>query len=357
MPQTSPGVGPLVRLPEPWKTTYEVTISAGIDSVPLFSLVLSRKQLSGSSLPPEPLHLESLRFSDLGLEPNVPTPGVGDNSLEARYHRSLISLVSWNTSIAPSASQIWNLAYAIVTRHPEVEDFRLELTGPGATGLSDALRATGLASRLPKFISTERSAPSTARRSLAWIMRSSFWQGAGSPFGTRPVWVANPDLFGHLSKTLTSVPAFPYEHTVTFSLEGRPVHAQHPVRPPKPAHGAVIYSRYIPHLDEFFSMVHFDWRNKTHLQLFHDWQNDPRVAAGWNETGSLEQHREYLRKIDEDPHQMSILARFNDTYFAYFEVYWAKVRKYISYIPRSGDLHCLEFLGGPHGRLFISPSW
>src|SRR4051812_44505398 len=101
MPQTSPDVRPLVRLPEPWKTTYEITISAETDSVPLFSLALSRKQLSGSRLPPEPLHLESLRFSDLGLESNVSTPWAEDNPLQARYHRSLISHVSWNTSIEP----------------------------------------------------------------------------------------------------------------------------------------------------------------------------------------------------------------------------------------------------------------
>lgn len=318
---------PPVKLPEPWKTTYEIRVASEAEKRPLFRLILAPNQLENSRLPPEPLHHESLVFSDLVPDLGDFTPTAGDNSSWARFHQSLISYVSWgNAGEIPTVGQLWNLVYALFTQYPENETFRLEFEGSSSERVSESLQATGLATPRPKPSRPEHgSKPSSPDSQQVSISRSAFWQGAASPFGTRPAWIAHPDLYIHLPQSLTSYPAFPLEHTVTFDLQGRPVHAQHPIRPPKPTRGAVIYSRYIPHLDEFFSMVHLDWRDETHLQLFHVWQNDPRVSQGWNETGTLEQHREYLRKIDEDPHQMAILAKFNDVYFAYFEIYWAKV--------------------------------
>ncbi|KIV91022.1 hypothetical protein PV10_05612 [Exophiala mesophila] len=345
----------IVRLPEPWKTTYEVQVALESEESHILTLQLSQSQLAGSTLPSEPLHNDTLYFSNLVTESNNPSPQSDDNSPWARFHQSQVSYVSWDAAKVATVGQLWNLIHAIVTMYPSLEGFRLALKGPGSEVLSTTLQATGIAIPRPRPSRAEHKGRDDTSAHV-YVSRSAFWQGAASPFGSRPAWVADPGLFSHLASPLESFPAFPLEHTVTFSLEGRPVHAQHPVRSPKPTRGATIYSRYMPHLDEFFSMVHLDYKDDTHLQLFHTWQNDPRVSQGWNETGTLEQHREYLRKIDQDPHQMAVLARFDDVFFAYFEIYWAKedhMGVYLSPAPGDYDRGRHSLVGdaryrGPH---------
>ena len=72
-------------------------------------------------------------------------------------------------------------------------------------------------------------------------------------------------------------------------------------------------------------MVALDVKDKKHVDLFHTWQNDPRVSQGWDQSGSIEEHHRYLEEVQADPHQIALLARFEGVEFAYFEVYWAKV--------------------------------
>ncbi|MFZ3280406.1 MULTISPECIES: GNAT family N-acetyltransferase [unclassified Pseudomonas] len=96
--------------------------------------------------------------------------------------------------------------------------------------------------------------------------------------------------------------------------------ARHPSRPPKPE--GEVYRRFDPALGSWISFRALD--PLADLALFHRWQNDPRVNAFWNEAGSIEQHREYLRRQAEDPHIYSLIGSFDDQPFGYFEVYWAK---------------------------------
>lgn len=317
---------PLVRLPEPYKTTYELEIVSREETCRIFRLCLSKNQDDGLP-PPEPLHHASLIFSELSQPDPASVPPDSNNSPWARAKRSPVSYLTWDGANTPTVAQMWNVIYAILSLRPDPEIFRFVLSGPGKEQIAKELQAVGLAIKHP-----EPSAPpgqpipeSRDHVDQLVILRGCFWQGAGSPFGSRAAWVADPGLHSDLRRPLSDFPQYPLEYTLTTKFPDVRVHAHHPVRPPKPTPGSRIYSRYIPHLKEYFSMVALDYTNDEHLQLFHKWQNDPRVAQGWNQTGTLEEHREYLRQLHEDPHQLAVLAKFDDTYFAYFEIYWAKV--------------------------------
>ncbi|KAL4891565.1 acyl-CoA N-acyltransferase [Aspergillus ambiguus] len=316
---------PLVRLPEPYKTTYELQVVSFEHGVRQFQLRRSPRTDEGTP-PPEQLHHDSLKFTDLKFPSPSSVPPEGNNSAWARSQRAPVTQWTWDGKEAPTVGQIWAIIYALVTVQSDFEIFRTVLSGAGKDLLAHELKAVGLAVGHPSP-SAPPGQPVPESPDLSdqlVIHRSTFWQGAGSPFGARAAWVADNSMYQGFRRPLTSYPLHPVQHTLTTNFPEVRVHAVHPVRPPKPAPGSMIYSRYIPHLDEFFSIWALDYTNDEHLQLFHKWQNDPRVAKGWNETGTLEQHREYLRKIHEDPHQITVLAKFNETFFSYHEIYWAK---------------------------------
>jgi hypothetical protein len=317
---------PLVRLPEPYRTTYQLHVVSTEQTLRTFQLLRSPREDEGIP-PPKPLDHAYLRFTDLRQPDPSKAPEDGNNSPWARAQRSPVTHLIWTGSDTPTVGQIWNVVYAIETLHSDFEVFRAVLSGNGKDLLLRELQAIGLAITHPEpSAAPGKPVPtSTEHRGELLFFRSSFWQGAGSPFGARPAWVSDPGIYSYMRKSLSSYPARPRQHMVTTGFPERRVHALHPVRPPKPAAGSRVYSRYIPHLDEFFSVFVLDYTNPEHLGLFNKWQNDPRVAQGWNETGNLDQHREYLRKIHHDPHQIAVLAKFNDTFFSYHEIYWTKV--------------------------------
>lgn len=315
-----------IRLPEPYNSIYELCeASDQHSSLTTYRLRLFPDQ-KHTPLPPETLHHDTLQVTELSQDDIISVPN-RNNTPWARAKRSPLTEIRWDGSDAPSVGQIWMVVYAFFTVYPELEAFRMKILilSPPALVLAQQLQAVGLAREHPN-----PSAPpgqptpvSHDHEDVLVIFRGSFWQGAGSPFGVRPLWVvgsANNNPAGSV------YPIRPLDYTITTKFPEARVYARHPVRPSKPTPGSTIYSRYIHHLQEIFSMVALDWKNEKHLEYFHVWQNDPRVAQSWNEKGTLEQHREYLRKIHEDQHQFAVLGKFNDNYFAYFEIYWAKVR-------------------------------
>lgn len=309
---------PLVlKLPHPYLTSYTVKKAASGHSQ---ILPTSTPGSDDTGIePPALLHNDTISFSDLGLLAKDNAPPNGDNSSWARARRSPFLTITW-TADRPSIAQLWLVAYALVSLHPLVENFRVVLSGKDSESLAQELYTTGL------FHPHPRPSDLKASQDGRLLLRSTFWQGAASPFGPRPVWAPQLDVSG---KPITkNYPPFPYQNAPSTQFPAVPRHTMHPVREPKPHPGSIIYSRWIPHLKEHFTMIALDYTNDEHLQLFHNWQNDPRVAAGWNETGTLDHHREYLRKLHEDPHVLTMFAAFDNILFAYFEVYWAMVRTY-----------------------------
>ncbi|ETN46352.1 uncharacterized protein HMPREF1541_00536 [Cyphellophora europaea CBS 101466] len=307
-----------LRLPHPYYTTYYATPAEEQPSGVSQSLQVQKdeheQRSSGAEPLEEELHNGNLRYTSLAA-PEGNLPPDSNNSPWARARRSPSTRFSWGENSTPTLGQAWLIIYAIFTQAPEHEYFRLELSGSNTRSLRESLLSSTLAIPHP---SPDRGRPeqhSTEGASELLVLRGNFWQGAGSPIGSRSAWIP---LNGGSSNTTTT------NYTMTTKFPQTPVHRFHPRRAVKPAPGSVIYSRYIPSLDEHFSMIALDYENPEHLDMFHNWQNDPRVAKGWNETGDLEHHRTYLRNLHEDPHVLTVLARFEDICFAYFEIYWAK---------------------------------
>ncbi|NSZ18969.1 acetyltransferase [Agrobacterium vitis] len=94
----------------------------------------------------------------------------------------------------------------------------------------------------------------------------------------------------------------------------------HPMRPPKPV--GPVYSRFIPWLDK---VLGFHVASpEADLPHFHRWMNDPRVAAIWEDNGTLSQHRDFLENRLADPRTLPLIGTFGGVPFGYFELYWAK---------------------------------
>lgn len=312
---------PPVKLPHPFLTAYRVCVIAKTSPTTL-NLVLDT-QPSDGQLPPELLHCDSLSWLDLSSRPNDECPPLSDNSSWARAYRSPETTFQWTESTAPSLGQIWNAIHAIYLAYPTCEYFRLTLRGAEKDVIQKELLSTGLGIEHPKPWHSVGKGLTHSEELL--ILRSAFWQGAASPTGSRPIWAFGDGTDGPLRKSLTQYPIMPEAYHFTMKFPEEPIYTRHPIRRPKPHPGSIVYSRYIPELDEHFSLEVVNWQDHEHLKLFNTWQNDPRVAKGWNETGSLDQHRKYLRRLHCDPHVLCLFGRFNTSRFAYFELYWAKV--------------------------------
>jgi hypothetical protein len=315
-----------ISLPHPYLTRYHAEPISKDGSESAYRISLASPEEQSQNEPPFLLHSSDLSFSSLAQGHDIT---IADNTAWARARRSPSTTFAWTSVAPPKIAQLWLLVYSCFTVHYSEEAIRLDLVGTQAALVRDELIAVGLAIPHPAAIDSPgaKETSTVLLENEILLLRSSFWQGAGSPFGPRPVWLPVNDNSSR--QPLHTFPLLPATQIITTKFPSARVHTLHPVRPAKPTPGSLIYSRYIPHLDEHFSMVALDYKDPEHLNLFHIWQNDPRVAAGWNESGTIEHHTKYLKDLHEDPHVLTILAKFDDTPFAYFEVYWGKVSSYL----------------------------
>ncbi|KAJ5884736.1 hypothetical protein N7495_009246 [Penicillium taxi] len=312
---------PPIKLPHPFLTAYRVhTLTEAFPAKR--ALLLDNQPTTGRSLP-EQLHHESLSWLDLKTS-EAELPPDNNNTAWARARRSPETVFQWTGESKPSLGQIWNVIHAIYLGYPTTEYFRVSLVGSGKETIRRELLTTGLAIEHPKQWGSKQK---SEEENELLVLRSSFWQGAASPTGPRPIWVVGDGTDGP-SESLSRYPVWPENFQITNKFPEEPVYTRHPIRRPKPHPGSIAYSRYIPEIDEHFSLEVVNWEDAEHLKLFNKWQNDPRVAKGWNETGTLDQHREYLRKLHFDPHVLCLFGRFNETRFSYYELYWAKEDHY-----------------------------
>ncbi|KAF7906072.1 hypothetical protein EAF00_000351 [Botryotinia globosa] len=318
---------PLVKLPHPFLTTYRVNTNTETTPAKHTLTLESQQPTSGKSLP-QPLHSNSLSWLDLVTRREDECPPISDNTAWGRACRSPQTTFEWTGNNAPTLGQIWNVVHAIYLAHPTIEYFRLTLSGSEKEVIRSELLSTGLGIEHPKPWRFSSAAKTASPTEELLILRGAFWQGAASPLGPRPIWVIGDGTDGPVRGSLAQYPVMPENYQLTMKFPEEAVYTHHPTRRPKPHPGSICYSRYIPELDEHFSLEVVDWQNDAHLKTFNTWQNDPRVAKGWNETGTLDQHREYLRKLNFDPHVLCLFGRFNDTRFSYFELYWAKEDHY-----------------------------
>lgn len=186
-------------------------------------------------------------------------------------------LESEEASNRPSNQAIWAACYWLFAREPACQSLTWRLTETPAEALLSGL-----------LIPTQIPSEYRCERGLFWQL-SQPWSG----------------------QSLSA--CYPQQMVITGGK-------RHPLRPIKPQ--GEVYRRFDPRLRMWISLrtLNID----LDLARFNRWQNSPRVASFWQEEGSLEQHREYLGKLEADPHSLTLIGCFDDQPFAYFEAYWAK---------------------------------
>ncbi|TIA92357.1 hypothetical protein E3P99_00653 [Wallemia hederae] len=201
----------------------------------------------------------------------------------------------------PSHEELWELLRAVwfVYRKNEY----LAIIKPSSVDTTNYLVHTGLG-----FVSPVDD-------QIVILSREAFWQGAGASLANH--WLRAPVP----SADFSPLSAFPQVQTFT---KNELVATVHPLRPPKPAPGAVFYERFIPSVKQTISFTHIDGSNAEHFEYYKKWQNSDRVNVGWRERGPDEKHHAYIRDRLADKHMMGFIFSWDGQPAGYGELAWVK---------------------------------
>lgn len=183
--------------------------------------------------------------------------------------------------------------------------------------LASYLRCTGLGMISP-FSPDISTTTAVSKNTVFWIPRESFWQAAGAPESQS--WLRSRPETSEFSGFNVTNGSFPSQ--LGFTRQGN-VCSVHPVRPPKPTPGTLLYSRYIVELGEQLRIYHIDANNPGHFRSYARWQNSDRVNTGWKERGPDEHHHKYLASQLADPHTMSCVFEWDGELAGYTEIGFA----------------------------------
>ncbi|KAK0617467.1 acyl-CoA N-acyltransferase [Immersiella caudata] len=224
----------------------------------------------------------------------------------------------WLSGAADGSHRELGLAWAAVYAlwlHPDRRDDEVIAVSTDSGRVGEYMRCTGLGAVSP----FPRVPPEPQAAVVYWLHRAAFWQGAGAPdsqhwLRARPEVTAFPGFNGTLGV---------FASQLGFTRRGN-VCAVHPVRPPKPPPGAVVYSRFIVELGQQLRIRHIDAADPAHFATYARWQNSDRVHAAWRERGPDEHHAAYLARQLADPHTMACVFEWDGELAGYTELGWAR---------------------------------
>ncbi|KAI0777786.1 acyl-CoA N-acyltransferase [Trametes elegans] len=234
-----------------------------------------------------------------------------------------------------SIPDLWAIVYTLHTILHTQETIPIVLSPDiqNAAKLSEYLLVSGLARKrhtLPSDTATAAAEPEH------FLLRETFWQGAGTvSYHTR----------GWLRGQCAQLAGAPFPYTQSFTRTPLVI-AAHPLRPPKPRPGEVIYRRWIPSLGQMLEFTYFDLEGhgpgvecegesgvSLHLATFHRWHNSDHVNRGWGERGPLEKHRAYVRDLMADPCVLPVMMSWDSELMGYAEMVYIKENHVAPYVP------------------------